>query len=184
MKNLMFFIIICYATFLYGQDIKVENEYYLNKTVKRELTSQKGNPKAYLKNYYESGQLKSQGWLFNNKKDLYWVYYFENGVIKAEGDYLKDKKTGYWKDYHFNGVLKAEGHFKNGNRTDWWIFYDELEIKINEGHYTGEVKNGFHHIYHDGKPKYAGHYVEGIRKGTWVTLNKQGEFIAIEEYGD
>ena len=68
MKRIIVIILFFCSTILFGQDVKVENEYYPNKVIKKELTSQEGNTKSYLKNFYDNGQLKSQGWLLNNKK--------------------------------------------------------------------------------------------------------------------
>jgi len=184
MRFLIVLILVFYRSFLVAQDIKVENEYYADQSIKTHLSYQKGNEKSYLKNFYQNGKLKSEGWLINDKKGLFWIYYFENGETKSEGRYAQENKQGYWKDYYKGGIIKAEGRYKKGAKTDWWIFYDKMGQKTNEGHYIGEIKNGFHHIYEEGKPKFAGHYVNDVKKGTWVTLNKQGDFIAVEEYGE
>ena len=93
MKRLIVIILFFCSTILLGQDVKVENEYYPNKSIKKELTSQEGNEKSYLKNFYQNGKLKSQGWLLNGKKDLYWIYYFEDGRTKSKGGYEQNKKN-------------------------------------------------------------------------------------------
>ncbi|MEL6918279.1 MAG: hypothetical protein AAFO99_11180, partial [Bacteroidota bacterium] len=55
----------------------------------------------YHKDYYETGKLKSQGWL------------------NAKG------KTGYWKFYHGNGKKSEQGHYKKNLRENYWHFYDK-----------------------------------------------------------
>lgn len=42
------------------------------------------NSKQYIKNYYENGTLKSEGWITNNYKTDYWYFYDKNANIKKK----------------------------------------------------------------------------------------------------
>ena len=37
---------------------------------------------SYKKTYYDNGNLKSEGWISNNKKIKYWTFYYPNGRVK------------------------------------------------------------------------------------------------------
>ena len=48
--------------------------------------------KKYVKNYYDNGVLKEEGWMENNKKVAYWFFYNTNGTKKEEGHFDDDEK--------------------------------------------------------------------------------------------
>ena len=50
-------------------------------------------PDEYQKTYYNNGQIKSEGWLSDNKKTEYWKFYFENGNLKSEGHFNNNLKN-------------------------------------------------------------------------------------------
>ena len=67
--------------------------------------------KQYQKNYFENGQLSSEGWIINDKKTSYWKFYYKNGQTKSAGHYKNDLKTDYWRFYREDGSKSSEGHF-------------------------------------------------------------------------
>ena len=78
-----------------------------------------------------------------SQKDTNWVkYYYESGELSSEGVLEDGKPNGYWKSYYVNGHLKTEG-----NRVDFkldgpWKFYNEegkLTLVIN---YKQDIKEG------------------------------------------
>lgn len=51
--------------------------------------------------------------------------YYQNGNLASEGFYVDGLEDGYWKDYHENGKIAAEGYYSKGNETGKWRYYDE-----------------------------------------------------------
>ena len=46
--------------------------------------------RVYIKNYFDNGIMKSEGWTENNKKIEHWKYYHTNGKLEKAGDYKID----------------------------------------------------------------------------------------------
>lgn len=103
--------------------------------------------KAYYKEYYQSGTLKSKGW-------------------KDQG-----QKTGYWFFYHKNGLLEKEGHFLKGKMTNWWIFYNSNGLINHKCQLNNGKKNGYCLKYHQEKLSSAVKYSNGNKVKEWFDVN-------------
>ncbi len=104
--------------------------------------------KIYVKNYYENGKMKTEGWMLQNKKIDYWFYYFDNGNVKQEGHYL------------------------NGKKTKWWIFYNSNEEVIKKSEFKNDLMEGFCIIYKNGDIIRAEKYVKGKKIKNWNSLSE------------
>lgn len=51
--------------------------------------------------------------------------FYQNGNLASEGSYDDGLEEGPWKDYHENGNLAAEGNYSKGEETGIWRYYDE-----------------------------------------------------------
>lgn len=51
--------------------------------------------------------------------------FYQNGNLASEGFYDEGLEEGAWKDYHENGNLAAEGNYSQGKETGKWRYYDE-----------------------------------------------------------
>ena len=51
--------------------------------------------------------------------------FYENGNVSSEGSYVDGLEEGYWKDYRENGNLAAEGYYSKGEEVGIWRYYDE-----------------------------------------------------------
>lgn len=58
-------------------------------------------------------------------RDGLFTEYYQNGNLASEGMYSEGLEEGHWKDYHENGNLAAEGDYKNGEEVGKWYYYDE-----------------------------------------------------------
>ena len=107
-----------------------------------------GNPnqKTYVKNYFDNGKIKSEGWIKNDLKTDYWFYYHENGNKKEEGHYTKNQKN------------------------KWWIFYDSNEEVVKKQQFDNDKPNGFCVIYSKGNIIRAEKYKNGERIKQWQTV--------------
>ena len=124
--------------------------------------------KEYQKNYFENGQLESEGWIVNNKKTSYCKFYYENGQTKSAGHYKNDLKTKYWRFYSENGAKVSEGHYIEDKKCNWWLFYDDMEKINHKCQLKNNQKNGYCLMYENEKLVAAVKYSEGKKIKTWT----------------
>ena len=103
--------------------------------------------KTYVKNYFENGQIESEGWIQDNQKIDYWFYYFENGNKKEEGHYACNRKT------------------------KWWISFDEKEVIQRKRQFYNDKLEGLAVIYQNGKVIRAEKYKMNIKIKQWESLS-------------
>ena len=128
--------------------------------------------KSYHKDYYDSGNLKSQGWLTDdNLKEGYWIYYHKNGQKQKSGSYYNSIPKGYWYFYNTNGAVKKEGHFEHGKKNGWWIFYNNNGDVIHKCQLHNGKKDGYCLKYKDNKIQSAQRYNEGIKIKEWYDFS-------------
>ncbi|MFI8377241.1 toxin-antitoxin system YwqK family antitoxin [Leeuwenhoekiella sp. NPDC079379] len=125
--------------------------------------------KDYYKEYFENGNLKSEGWMLNSQKTDYWYYYFENGNVKGKGSYETNKKDGYWYYYTKNNKLESQGHYKNGKRVDWWVVQKENNV-VEKVKFVNDAKEGFSLLYKNGRLFKAQHYENNVLTGAWTSI--------------
>ncbi|WP_035899780.1 toxin-antitoxin system YwqK family antitoxin [Leeuwenhoekiella sp. MAR_2009_132] len=125
--------------------------------------------KRYYKEYFENGNLKSEGWMLNSQKTDYWYYYFENGNVKGKGSYETNKKDGYWFYYTVNNKLESQGHYKNGKRVDWWVVQKENDV-VEKVKFVNDVKEGYSLLYKNGRLFKAQHYENNVLTGAWTSV--------------
>ena len=126
--------------------------------------------KIYKKAHYKNGNVESEGFLKENKKQGYWKFYYDNGTLKKQGHYLNDKPVKYWYFYNENGSKQSEGHYYNGSKNKWWVFYDDMgkinhkcQLKLNQ-------KDGYCIVYEKGKIIMASKYEAGKKIKEWTSL--------------
>ena len=125
---------------------------------------------SYQKNYFDNGNIKSEGWTKNNKKIDYWNFYFLNGNLKKEGHFSEDKPIEYWYFYNENGIKQSEGHFDNGEKVNWWLFYDNFEKINHKCQQKHNQKNGYCLIYKNEKLVSAAKFKSGKKIKEWTDL--------------
>jgi antitoxin component YwqK of YwqJK toxin-antitoxin module len=96
------------------------------------------NDKLYVKQYFENGKLKAEGWLNNNKKTDYWFFYHENGNKLNEGHYENDKKVKWWIFYDINQNIIKKCEFKNNKMHGYCIVFKNGEIVKGEKYDKGK----------------------------------------------
>ncbi len=84
--------------------------------------------KVYIKNYFENGQIESEGWIQENQKVAYWFYYYENGNKKEEGHYVNNKKTKWWSSYNEKEIIQKKCQFFNDKLEGFAIIYKNGNI--------------------------------------------------------
>ena len=113
---------------------------------------------------------------------VYHKEYYQTGNIKEEGWLINGEKTDFWKFYHNNGKLAEQGHYKNNQRTTYWHFYDSYGKPLQECHYSmGKVnhkcqlingkKNGYCLKYIKEKLTSAEKYQNGKKIKEWFSFS-------------
>jgi antitoxin component YwqK of YwqJK toxin-antitoxin module len=127
--------------------------------------------KKYHKKYYESGQIKEEGWILNDKKTAFWKFYYQNGNLKKEGHFKNNLETNYWYFYSKNSSKEKEGHFKKGSKNNWWLFYDMKGFINHKCQLKNNQKNGYCLIYKKQKLIKASKYKNGKKLKEWTDFS-------------
>ncbi len=127
--------------------------------------------REYVKKYYQSGVLKSEGWIENSNKSRYWKYYFSNGKIAKEGSYKNGVQDKYWYYYNTDGSKLKEGHFNLNKKEKWWILYENNAI-ICKSEYKKNKLNGFSIYYKNEKIVKIKKFLNDVMVGEWTELER------------
>lgn len=134
-----------------------------------------GNPSQenarYHKEYYPSGKMEAEGWLWNGAKTAYWKYYHPNGKLAEEGHFGKGQREQYWHFYTKAGNPEKEGHYTDGKRTDWWLFYDANGKIDHKCQMKNGKKNGYCLKYQNEKLTSAEKFDNGDKIKEWHSFS-------------
>jgi antitoxin component YwqK of YwqJK toxin-antitoxin module len=135
------------------------------------------------KEFYENGQLRSEGVYRNGNRIGKWRFYHANSSLEQEGSYNNQGNTdGLWKWYYDDGLLLREENFLNGNSEGIFTEFDERGNVIIQGEYVDGLEEGLWKYQH-GDHREEGIYRGGMRNGEWKyyyddgQLSFQGSFI-------
>ena len=85
--------------------------------------------------YYETGQVKMEGGMKDEKMDGEWTSYFPDGRVQSHGFFENGERTGAAQVFRENGNKYQEGFYKNGKHCGKWKFYDEQGDLVKEVDY-------------------------------------------------
>ncbi len=112
---------------------------------KQDTTKNQEQP-VPIKEYYESGKIKVQGFVKNNRYDSTFISYYENGQIEAQGSFkdcvfetnalrITALGIGYCGGTEGkNKVIRVSDSNKNGF---WKSYYENGQLKVNENYICG-----------------------------------------------
>lgn len=75
--------------------------------------------------YYDSGNLKTEKTMINTKADGTLKAFYPTGVLQTEAFYLQGKLSGLVRIYNENAKLLFEQNFKDGIPNGWFREFDE-----------------------------------------------------------
>jgi antitoxin component YwqK of YwqJK toxin-antitoxin module len=104
---------------------------------------------GYYREYYESGELKLDVFLFNGRPEGTFVVYFPNARIKEVRAYRKGVFHGVWRTYNDSGMLISQAEYANGLKDGAWMIWDENGIRRYEMHYRKGEKTGIWYMWDD-----------------------------------
>lgn len=133
--------------------------------------------------------------------DGHFEEFFEDGQLKTEGQYKNKKKDGEWKSYHPNGQLAEVYTYTDGKRNrEYTAFFIDGKVsretkKINNEYitkgyhesgslfYERTIPDGFYKEYlESGVLKIESDYVDGELSGVWKQFYDTGELEWIVHY--
>ncbi len=85
--------------------------------------------------YYESGQVKMEGFMKDGKREGEWKAYLPDGRPQSIGFFKAGKMDGATTVYWENGNLRWEGFYKADKHCGKWKYYDEMGNFLNEVDY-------------------------------------------------
>ncbi len=114
------------------------------------------------KDYYPSGNLKSEGQFSNKQKTGEWISYYEDGTQESIRNYKNNVLDGYQK-IDYSQVLCMEGYYKDGIKIGTWKSYFKSNKNL----------------------KYLKHFDDnGKATGEWKSYYDSGELINVENYSN
>ncbi len=194
----------------YSMDGKVTGSkiYSKGKVIGEGIVDAEGRRQGPWKEYYETGELRSQGSYKDGKREGDWVFFYRDGKEEQRGSYHKGKPDGEWKwlfnngmtwreevfydgleegqavEYNDTGKVVAAGNYISGEREGKWLI--DLGDEREEGTYLAGQRNGnWKHYYPSGKIRFEGKYEQGMESGkhTWYYENGQVEETGNYKFG-
>jgi antitoxin component YwqK of YwqJK toxin-antitoxin module len=179
--------------------------YSKGKIIGEGIVDDQGRRQGPWKEFYETGELKSEGNYKNGLREGEWVFYYRDGKEEQRGSYYKGKPDGEWKwiynngqtwreesfiegyeeglaiEYNDTGKVVAKGNYMSGEREGDWII--DLGDHREEGSYVAGQQQGMWKSYFPtGKVKYEGKYEQGRESGKHTEYYENGQIREIGVY--
>ncbi len=140
--------------------------------------------------YYDSGNLYSEFFEINNKKNGICKKYYETGQIWFIGEYIDDKLNGECKEYNQNGKLrKITNYFDNIQNGCYSSYYDN-GLLFEKGQFSNDKRTGEFKQYHyynldsDNKLYEICYYIDGKKNGICKCYNIDGIITSSRIYNN
>lgn len=139
------------------------------------ITDLNGLRQGLWKEYYETGELRSQGKYKNSIPIGPWNFYFTDKTVEITGSYNnKGEKQNEWIWFYPNGDTMTVAHYEEGDLEGPYAEYDENGKYLVKGSYEGGVEQGGWY-YRTNNVTEQGKYDGGLRIGLWETLYDTGK---------
>lgn len=177
--------------------------YSNGKVIGEGIVDAEGRRQGPWKEYYETGELRSQGKYKDGGREGEWIFYYQNGKEEQRGTYHKGKPDGNWKwtypngqtwreevfydgleegmaiEYSDSGKVVAKGNYLSGEREGDWLI--DLGDDREEGTYIAGQRNGiWKHYYPSGRLKFEGKFEQGVETGKHTYFYEKGQ---VQEVG-
>jgi len=114
--------------------------YWDNGNLKKEGQVYNGKATGLWMFYYESGEKQSETHYRDEVRHGHTIHYWQNGRKKGEGDYVDGQLHGKWTAFHENGQIEREGDMKNGKENGIWKVWNKHGQQTIEAEYKyGEL---------------------------------------------
>ena len=113
----------------------IQKTYYKNSgEIKSEITVKNNKKNGVAKKYYPTGELHTLVNYVDNVKEGEAIWYYKNGQAYRVTQYINGKMEGLRKKYYENGKLQAEIPFKNNNLIEGTKEYTKQGTLITNSH--------------------------------------------------
>ncbi len=130
------------------------------------IVDEQGRRQGPWKEYYPTGELKSEGSYQDNLKVGKWVYYYLDGEVEQTGDYLRGLPDGMWTWYYPNEQVWREEEYVMGQEDGSSVEYSDSGVVIAKGSYIDGFKEG-EWYFEINDHRETGNFFEGERTGEW-----------------
>lgn len=137
------------------------------------------------KEYFFSGQLKSEGIYKNNKLNGLYKEYFEDGQLYLQITFINGLENGPYKEYFSGGAVSKEANFKEGQfHGPYKEYYDDgtlfKQFTFEDGRRQGQGK-----IFHpNGQLQARLNFHNDQLKGIYEEYDEDGNVLAKEEIAE
>jgi len=145
------------------------------------VTDVDGKRQGLWREFYPTGELKSEGNYINSNPEGVWKFYFQDQKIEMEGRYRDGKKEGTWYWHYPNRALLQEENWRQGKLDGDFFEYDETGNITVKGAYLEGTEEG-EWFFVQGNAIEKGVYYDGMRTGVWTTKRRDGTPISEIEY--
>lgn len=130
----------------------------------------------------DNGRVMSEGLLTEDgKKEGNWKNFYEDGEVKSQGVYKNNRQTGEWKFFYKQGVSEQIGNFNNGYFDGEWKWFNKAGKLVKVEEYVKGKRDGFYYeLNSTGDTIARGSFLEGEREGDWMV--KSGDVVAKGKY--
>jgi antitoxin component YwqK of YwqJK toxin-antitoxin module len=172
------------ATFYNGEPVGYFIHFHPNKRVKDSLYYHPNSPKVDAVTFHTNGKKASEGVFINKIKDGKWLYYNNDGKLIAEDNYKNGKKNGISKLYSSQDgtLLKEEPWENNVLHGEYKEYYTTGQLRLKWNYKKGKIDGPYESYYVNGSVWNKGQYVAGLRHGTWICYDREGNELKVEEF--
>ena len=146
------------------------------------ITDLNGLRQGLWKEYYPTGELRSQGKYKNSKPVGQWKFFFPDKTVEIVGDYnQKGQKHGEWVWFYPSGDTMTVSYYEDGDLDGPYVEYDEEGQPVTRGEYVAGYEEGVWY-YRNGTSVETGRYDGGKRTGLWTTTYSDDQVAAKINY--
>lgn len=146
------------------------------------ITDMNGMRQGKWKEYYATGELKSEGTYKNSNRTGKWKFFFPDKSVEVVGSYdAKGRQQGEWQWFYANGQLMRTCSYDAGVLDGEYIEYDEEGTEVTKGVFEEGTEEG-RWLYKRNNAIEEGSYSDGLRTGVWKTWYSTGVISSEIEY--
>ncbi|KAA3640180.1 MAG: hypothetical protein DWQ02_02425 [Bacteroidetes bacterium] len=135
-------------------------------------------------NYFDNGEIESEGMIVDEKKEKLWTYYFPSGGIKQEIYYREGKPFEKAKFFYENGNIKTQAEYDGlGMKSGLWITYSREGQIFSKGNYSHGKKAGQWQYYNEAGGLEREEFLDEIGRSKYESIyNDDGSLSRYVEY--
>jgi len=179
--------------------------YSNGKVIGEGIVDAEGKRQGPWKEFYEPGELRSEGKYKDGLREGEWKFYYKDGKEEQRGAYRRGKPDGEWKwthpkgitwreetfydgleegmaiEYNDTGKVVTKGEYLSGEREGKWLI--DIGDEREEGYYVAGQRNDmWKHFYPSGKLRFEGKYTQGMEEGKHTYYYESGQIERVGMY--